>query len=57
MEFVNNKVSQLCFRHHELKEDLNIRWESEKLIFLVFVMIILLTFKSIEAIEKTVEQI
>ena len=52
MEFIDK-----CFPHHELKEDLNIKGESEQFMFLDFVMIILLTFNSIDAIEKTVEPV
>ena len=51
MEFINE-----CFPHHELKEDLNIKGGSQQFMFLDFV-IILLTFNSIEAIEKTVEPV
>ena len=49
MEFINK-----CFPHHELKEDPNIKGKSEQFMFLDFLMIILLIFNSIEAIEKTV---
>ena len=52
MEFINK-----CFPHHELKEDLNIKGESEQFMFLEFVKIVLLIFNSIEAIEKTVESV
>ena len=51
MEFINK-----CFPYHEHKEDLNIKRESEQFILLDFV-IILLTFNSIEATEKTVEPV
>ena len=45
-----------CFPHHELKEDLNIKGESEQFMFLDFVTILLI-FNSIEAIEKIVEPV
>ena len=48
-----NGICQPCFPNHELKEDLNIKGESEYFMFLDFVMIILLKFNSMETIEKT----
>ena len=52
MEFKNR-----CFPHDELKDDVNIKRESKQFMCLDFVMITLLTFNSIEAIEKTIEPV
>ena len=54
MEFVNKWVCKPCLPHHELRP--KYQGAIEVICFLVFVVIILLiTFNSIEAIEKTVE--